>query len=121
MPGSLSSSSALAEFISTSSPAFSDLPVVLGAVAAGGVGDLDGEVVCAATGNTRSIVNPTAAKYRPSLIAVPPSGFRNYAGGRHSTFSSSGMTGRGRRLQVKRLSTGEVRPGRSPSTICSGP
>ena len=31
------------------------------------------------------------------------------------------MTGRGSRVQAKRLSIGEVRPGRSTSTIWSGP
>src|SRR6202040_1454918 len=39
----------------------------------------------------------------------------------HSTLSSSGMTGRGRRCHSKRGSIGEVRPGRSTSTIWSGP
>jgi hypothetical protein len=69
-PGSLSSSSALAGLISTSSPAFSGLAVVLGAAAAGGEGgDLAGGVVCAAAGSTRSTANPIAAKMLFSLIA----------------------------------------------------
>jgi hypothetical protein len=64
--GSLSSSSALAEFMSTSPPACSDLPVAfsvgLGVVAAGELGDFGGDVVCAATGVARSKVNPIAGK-----------------------------------------------------------
>src|SRR6185503_12815169 len=39
----------------------------------------------------------------------------------NSTPSSSGITGRGRRVHSKRASIGEVRPGRSTSTIWSGP
>jgi len=73
-PGSLSSSSEVAEFISTNSPAGSDLPVgfsvALGAAAAGdfggvtagGLGDLGGDVVCAATGIARSMLSPIAAR-----------------------------------------------------------
>src|SRR5437762_14006059 len=76
MPGSLSSSSALAELISTNSRLSSDLaaalPVTLGAVAAGELGDLDGKPVCATGGSARSMPNPIAAKQRFSLIAVPP-------------------------------------------------
>src|SRR6266851_9288011 len=73
-PGSLSSSSAVAEFISTNSPDGWDLAVGLsvalgaaaagefGGMAAGGLGDLDGDVVCAPTGIARSMLNPIAAR-----------------------------------------------------------
>src|SRR5713101_4326928 len=99
-PGSLSSSSAVAEFISTNSPGCSDLPVGLsvalgaatagglGGVAAGGLGDLGGDEVCACTGIARSMLNPMAARKCPSFMAVPPDRFQELRGGRHSTFSS---------------------------------
>src|ERR1700730_5451925 len=73
-PGSLSSSSGLAEFISTNSPAGSDLPVglsvalgvaargELGGVARGELGGLVGDVVCATTGTARSMLIPIAAR-----------------------------------------------------------
>jgi hypothetical protein len=38
------------------------LPVVLGAVAAGELGDLDGEVVCAIAGSARTMLNPIALR-----------------------------------------------------------
>src|ERR1700730_2339665 len=78
-PGSLSSSSGLAEFISTNSPAGSDLPVGLsvalgvavaggfGVVAAGGLGDLGGGVVCATTGSARSTLTPSPRRHVPSV------------------------------------------------------
>ena len=85
-------SSGLAEFISTNSPAGSDLPVGLsvalgvaaaggfGVVGAGGLGDLGGGVVCATTGSARSTLNPIAARYCPSFMVVPSVRFQQSRG-----------------------------------------